>query len=388
MESIVDLLRFDPGQLPANAEKLRQDVREFLAVEMKQYSALKRAYTWDGADQAFSEKMGAKGWLGMTLPKEYGGAGLSNLERYVVAEETLFAGAPVGFHWIADRQSGPLIARIGTEKQKAELLPRICRGEICFSIGMSEPNSGSDLASLQAKAVRTDEGWLINGTKLWTTNAHIASYMIGLFRTDLDAKPKHAGLSQFIIDLKNTPGVTVRPIEDLTGRKHFNEVVFEDALVPHDALLGTENDGWQQVGSELAIERSGPERFLSCAVLLTELLKVLEQSGDQSAKREIGSILANLVTLRSMSLSVSAKLAQGDDVSLQAVIVKDLGAEFEQTLPGIVQKIVSIEPNLSDDAEPLAQVLALLTMLAPSFSLRGGTVEILRGIIAKRLGVS
>jgi alkylation response protein AidB-like acyl-CoA dehydrogenase len=371
MESIVDLLRFDPGQLPANAEKLRQDVREFLAVEMKQYSALKRAYTWDGADQAFSEKMGAKGWLGMTLPKEYGGAGLSNLERYVVAEETLFAGAPVGFHWIADRQSGPLIARIGTEKQKAELLPRICRGEICFSIGMSEPNSGSDLASLQAKAVRTDEGWLINGTKLWTTNAHIASYMIGLFRTDLDAKPKHAGLSQFIIDLKNTPGVTVRPIEDLTGRKHFNEVVFEDALVPHDALLGTENDGWQQVGSELAIERSGPERFLSCAVLFTELLKVLEQSGDQSAKREIGSILANLVTLRSMSLSVSAKLAQ-----------------FEQTLPGIVQKIVSIEPNLSDDAEPLAQVLALLTMLAPSFSLRGGTVEILRGIIAKRLGVS
>lgn len=388
MESIVDLLRFDPGQLPASAEKLRQDVRDFLAVEMKQYSALKRAYTWDGADQVFSEKMGAKGWLGMTLPKEYGGAGLSNLERYVVAEETLFAGAPVGFHWIADRQSGPLIARIGTEQQKAELLPRICRGEICFSIGMSEPNSGSDLASLQAKAVRTDEGWLINGTKLWTTNAHIASYMIGLFRTDLDAQPKHAGLSQFIIDLKNTPGVTVRPIEDLTGRKHFNEVVFEDALVSHDALLGIENDGWRQVGSELAIERSGPERFLSCAVLFTELLKVLEQSGDQSAKREVGIILGNLVTLRSMSLSVSAKLAQGHDVSLQAVIVKDLGAEFEQTLPGIVQKIVAIEPNLSDDAEPLAQVLALLTMLAPSFSLRGGTVEILRGIIAKRLGVS
>lgn len=388
MESIVDLLRFDPGQLPASAEKLRQDVREFLAVEMKQYSALKRAYTWDGADQVFSEKMGAKGWLGMTLPKEYGGAGLSNLERYVVAEETLFAGAPVGFHWIADRQSGPLIARIGTEQQKAELLPRICRGEICFSIGMSEPNSGSDLASLQAKAVRTDEGWLINGTKLWTTNAHIASYMIGLFRTDLDAQPKHAGLSQFIIDLKNTPGVTVRPIEDLTGRKHFNEVVFEDALVSHDALLGIENDGWRQVGSELAIERSGPERFLSCAVLFTELLKVLEQSGDQSAKREVGTILGNLVTLRSMSLSVSAKLAQGHDVSLQAVIVKDLGAEFEQTLPGIVQKIVAIEPNLSDAAEPLAQVLALLTMLAPSFSLRGGTVEILRGIIAKRLGVS
>ena len=97
--------------------------------------------------------------------------------------------------------------------------------------------------------------------------------MIGLFRTDLDAKPKHAGLSQFIIDLKNTPGVTVRPIEDLTGRKHFNEVVFEDALVPHDALLGTENDGWQQVGSELAIERSGPERFLSCAVLFTKGLR-------------------------------------------------------------------------------------------------------------------
>jgi len=385
--TIANQLEFMPGRLPPSAQAMRREVRAFLAEELAGVSPLRRSYTWDGADQEFSRKLGAKGWVGLTLPKAYGGAGLTNLERYVVAEEVLYAGAPVGYHWIADRQSGPLIARIGTEEQKQSILPRICCGEVCFAIGMSEPNAGSDLASLQTRAVRTEQGWLVNGTKLWSTNAHIADYMIGLFRTDAKAEPKHAGLSQFLIDLKQTSGITVRPIEDLTGRCHFNEVVFEDCLLPDDALLGVQGEGWRQVNEELALERSGPERFLSCMVLFTELLQALGDSREAGARRQIGRILADLVTLRNMSLSVSSKLAAGEDVSLQAVMVKDLGAEFEQTMPGLVQELVDIEPSLDEQAEPLAQVLANLTMLAPSFSLRGGTIEILRGIVAKRLSV-
>jgi len=385
MSALASRLSFPPAALPAAAETLRQELREFLAAELRDRSALERAQSWDGVDAGFSRRMGARVWLGLTLPRRYGGAGLSNLERYVVAEEVLFAGAPVGYHWIADRQSGPLIARVGTEAQKQALLPGICRGELCFAIGMSEPNAGSDLASLQARAERTSGGWRVNGTKLWSTNAHLAHYLIGLFRTDPRAEPRHAGLSQLLVDLNNTPGVSVRPITDLTGRRHFNEVVFEDALLPADALLGNEGQGWQQVTAELALERSGPERFMSCMVLFAELFRILDARGDAETRRQFGRVLATLMTLRDMSLSVSARLAAGEDVSLQAVMVKDLGAEFEQGLPVLVQELAGVEPSLDAHATPLAQVLATLTMLAPSFSLRGGTVEILRGIIARGL---
>ena len=330
--------------------------------------------------------MGAEGFIGLTLPKHYGGAGLSNIERYVVVEEALYAGAPVGFHWIADRQSAPLILKHGTEEQKQSILPGVCRGEIGACIGLSEPNAGSDLASLQASAVRSGDGWRLNGTKLWTTGAHVSDYMIGLFRTEPASESRHQGLTQFVIDLKNTAGISIRPIEDLAGHSHFNEVSFVDALVPSDAVLGTEGQGWKQAMEELSLERSGPERFLSCMVLFTELLDTLKEREEAEIVRGLGRILGDLITLRNMSISVTTMLNRGEDVSMQAAMVKDLGADFEQRLPAIVQQMVEIEPSLNERASPLAKVLANLTMIAPSFSLRGGTVEILRGIIAKGMG--
>lgn len=382
-------LEFMAAELPPHTEALRKKVRALLDREIPRYSAEFRSNSWNAVDAKFSQKMGQAGLLGITLPKAYGGAGLTNIERYVVSEEVLFAGAPVGFHWIADRQSGPLILRHGSEEQKGTILPGICRGEISFCIGMSEPNAGSDLAGIQSRAVKTSDGWRLNGTKLWSTAAHVANYMIGLFRTDPGAaiESKHAGLSQFVINLKQTKGVTVRPIKDLAGHQHFNEVIFEDAILPEDAILGTEGQGWKQAMEELSLERSGPERFLSCMLLFTELAQYVQGKDSVYVRKGLGRMLGDLITLRDMSIAVTTMLAKGENVSMQAAIVKDLGAEYEQRMPGIVQNLVEIEPSSGSEACSLARVLANLTMIAPSFSLRGGTVEILRGIIAKGLGV-
>lgn len=383
----IDTLRFPHYELPDTLEPLRREVRDFLATEMPAYNAVTRSNSWDGIDPEFSRKLGARGWLGMTLPKAYGGHERSALERYVVVEETLAAGAPVGYHWVADRQSGPMVVRLGTEAQKQKIIPAITRGEACFAIGMSEPNAGSDLASVKSRAEKVADGWLLNGTKIWTTNAHRANYMIALFRTDSSAASKHGGLSQFLIDMRETKGITPRPIRDLTGRRHFNEVSFIDVLLPADALLGQEGGGWKQVTAELAFERSGPERYLSCFVLLVELVKVLKGQTSAATLARIGAEIAWAVTLRNMSLSVAGMLSEGLDPGLQASVVKDLGCHFEQRLPGLAQELVALEPTLAGSGVDYQQVLGNLMQLAPSFSLRGGTLEILRGIIARSLGV-
>jgi alkylation response protein AidB-like acyl-CoA dehydrogenase len=329
--------------------------------------------------------MGARGWIGMIWPKKYGGRERSAIERYVLLEELLAAGAPVGAHWIADRQSGPALLRYGSEAQRERFLPAIARGECFFCIGMSEPNAGSDLASVRTRGVRTAEGWRINGQKIWTTHAHQAHMMIALVRTGSDGQKRHEGLSQFLIDLK-TPGLTIRPITDLVGDVHFNEVFFDEALVPHDMLLGKEGDGWHQCTSELSLERSGPERYLSSFQLFIELLRVAGDDPPEPVRGAIGRISAELWTLRQMSLSVAGQLATGKDPAVEAAIVKDLGNSFEQELPRVAQAIADAGIELEHN-HPFAQMLAFLVQTSPSFSLRGGTREILRGIIARGLGL-
>ncbi|MEQ8951784.1 acyl-CoA dehydrogenase family protein, partial [Parvibaculum sp.] len=271
--------RFDLCELPGETEGLREEIRAFLAEELKHVPKVTRAQTWSGSDTEFSRKMGAKGWIGMTWPKKYGGHERSFFERYVMLEEMLAAGAPVGAHWIGDRQSGPLLLRFGTEEQRQKILPRVAKGECYFCIGMSEPDSGSDLAATRTRADKVDGGYRVNGTKLWTSGAHTAHYMIALFRTDSAPEAKHSGLTQFLVDLKNTDGITIRPIKDLAGNAHFNEVVFEDAFVPDGMLVGTEGGGWGQVTAELAFERSGPERYLSSFMLMVEMIRELEKRG-------------------------------------------------------------------------------------------------------------
>ncbi|HCX69268.1 acyl-CoA dehydrogenase family protein [Parvibaculum sp.] len=378
--------RFDLCELPGETEGLRQEIRAFLAEELKQIPKVTRAQTWSGSDPEFSRKMGAKGWIGMTWPKQYGGHERSFFDRYVMLEEMLAAGAPVGAHWIGDRQSGPLLLRFGTEEQRQKILPRVAKGECYFCIGMSEPDSGSDLAATRTRAEKVDGGYRVNGTKLWTSGAHTAHYMIALFRTDFAAEAKHSGLTQFLVDLKNTDGITIRPIKDLAGNAHFNEVVFEDAFVPDNMLVGTEGSGWGQVTAELAFERSGPERYLSSFILMVEMIRELEKRGGEEGAREIGRLVAHLVTLRQMSLSVAGMLEKGENPALEASVVKDLGAIFEQDMPVRAHELLGIAPGIGTGND-YEDVLGYLTQTVPSFSLRGGTREILRGIIARGLGL-
>ncbi|QCG68125.1 acyl-CoA dehydrogenase family protein [Pseudomonas veronii] len=377
--------QFTYSKIPVEAERLRDEVRSFLTETLIDYSPALRAQSWMGFDGEFSRALGRKGWVGMALPRQYGGAEAGPFARYVIIEELLAAGAPVSAHWIADRQSGPLINKFGTEAQKDRYLPPICRGESYFCIGMSEPNSGSDLASIKTAATRDGDGWRLNGQKVWTTNAHHSHYMIALVRTGEKQAARHEGMSQFIVDL-SLPGITIRPIRDLAGGEHFNEVFFDNVLLDDGALIGTEGKGWDQVTAELAFERSGPERFLSSMALLKTLIDGIGKTPDALQSREIGRLGAKLATLRNMSLAVTAQLASGANPAWAASCVKDLGNLFEQEIPEVAQLLIDIEPRQQSGGDH-AQVLAYLTQMAPSFSLRGGTREILRGIIARGLGL-
>jgi alkylation response protein AidB-like acyl-CoA dehydrogenase len=377
--------RFQLATLPPEAESLRRDIRTFLAEELGALPAEKKAQSWSGFNPDFSRKLGAKGFIGLTWPKKYGGHERTALERYVISEEVLAAGAPVAAHWVADRQSGPLLLKFGTEEQRQRVLPGIARGETYFAIGMSEPDSGSDLASVRVRAVRTNDGWRVNGTKLWSSSAHRAHYMIALFRTGEGVEQRQMGLSQFLVDMK-TPGIKVRPIADLTGHEHFNEVVFDNTLLPAEAIIGAEGQGWAQVTAELAYERSGPERFLSSMMLLKHLIAAAGPNPSERVAIALGSLTARLHALRRLSLSVATQLQAGANPALEAALVKDIGAVFEQDIPQVAHDLFGLEPSASAD-DALRRVQGYLTQVSPSFSLRGGTREILRGIIARGLGL-
>lgn len=377
--------RFDPFTLPAEAEALRGEVRAFLAEALAEISPSERALSWSGANPAFSRKVGTKGWIGMTWPKVYGGGERSSFERFVVLEEMLAAGAPVGAHWVADRQSGPMLLRYGTEAQRREILPRIVKGECFFCIGMSEPDSGSDLASVRTKAQRVDGGYRVTGRKLWTSYAHAAHMMIGLFRTHSDPENRHAGLSQFLVDLKS-PGITIRPIRNLAGEGHFNEVIFDDVFLAEDLRIGQEGDGWKQVTAELAFERSGPDRFMSSYRLIVALLDEVGAGASDEEAETLGRLVASLGTFRQMSVALAGMLNSGLDPSLEASVLKDIGTSFEQAVPQIAYTLRPPGPAGTTNSD-YREVLETVVQAAPSFSLRGGTREIMRGMIARGLGL-
>lgn len=372
----------EPLSWPDQSADLRRQVRDIVARHVHPANPADRTNCWAVADPQFSRVLGEAGLLGMTWPKEYGGHERSPLERYIVLEELLAAGAPVGAHWIAERQTGTLLLRYGHEEERRRWVPGMARGEIYACIGLSEPNAGSDLAAVRTTARRDGDEWVIDGQKVWTTNAHNAHVMIALVRSE-EGSERNAGLSQFIIPM-DAPGLTVRPIYDLTGGHDFNEVFFDGVRLPATALLGVEGQGWKQATAELSLERSGPERYLSCLTLLSELIRAVGPSPSDSVRALIGHLVSETWTLRLMSASVAAQIAQGIDPALEATIVKDLGNSFEQAMPALIQ--AAVETDLSSDAA-LPIMLGHLLQVSPSFSLRGGTREILKGIIARGLGL-
>lgn len=377
-------LALQAERLPAAAARLRSELRAFLAEDRAVYQWTPCVDAWlSSPDPGFSRRIGARGWLGMSLPADYGGSGAGALARFVMVEELLAAGAPVACHWIADRQVAPAVLRLGSESQKQRYLPLIARGECFFAVGMSEPDAGSDLAAVRTRATRTDRGWRLDGTKLWTSGAHFAHAMIVLARTDPPDGDRHSGLSQFIVDVPH-PRVTVRPIASLGGEHHFNEVHFDSAVVAPEAMLGTRGQGWNQVTAELAFERSGPERLLSTMPLLRAWAESMrrEATRDLAAEQALGRLVARAWALRQMSLGVAASLAAGVRPDVEAALIKDLGSQFESEVTLGVRRHLGDSPD-----KRLARMLHDAILHGPNFTLRGGTNEILRSVVVKGMGI-
>jgi alkylation response protein AidB-like acyl-CoA dehydrogenase len=375
------VLRFAPSELNDAELELQAEARSFLAAELPRGSFDPGLGMAAARDQAFSRLLGARGWLGMALPRRYGGAERGVVERFIVVEELLRWGAPVRYHWVADRQTGPLILRYGSESQRERFLPAICRGEVSFSIGMSEPEAGSDLAAVQTRAERADGGWRVSGTKLWTGGAHENDWFVVLCRTS-DEDDRHRGLTQMIVDL-HAPGLTVRPIAYLDGAEFFNEVVLEEVFVPDELVLGDVGGGWAQNTSELALERAGPERWLSTYLVVEQYLRE-HRTIDLRAEAALGEAVAGWWAIRMLSLSVARLLDAGEAPAAESALVKELGTRFEQDVLDAVWRLVPDDPDPA--AESLFErLLASAILGAPSFTIRGGTNEILRSVAARAL---
>ena len=380
-----DALRANDAELA----ELRSAIRAFLATDRDRHGWLPAVDCWLSRwDADFSVRLADAGFVGLTIPTEYGGRGLGYLHRYVVTEELLALGAPVGAHWIADRQVAPALLSYGTEAQRRRLLPRIAEGRLYSAIGMSEHGAGSDLAAVQTRATRVDDRWHLSGTKVWTSGAHLAHQIVVLARTSpLDPDHRHAGFSQFIVPT-DAPGVTVSPILLMNGEHHFNEVLFDAVALTDDDVLGDVGDGWHQVTAELGFERSGPERILSTATLLFDVVRTLGRMGDTngSAAVPVGDLIARMCSLRQLSISVARALTDGRDAASRAALVKDLGTRFEQDSVEVTADLLDHVEAGSPDAARLRGLLDTARVHSPLFTLRGGTNEVLRGVVAKNLG--
>ena len=369
---------------------LRARLREFLTADRDEFGWRPSVDAWLSKwDEGFSARLGDAGFLGLTIPPEYGGQGLGHLHRYVVTEELLATGAPVAAHWIADRQVGPGLMSYGTEEQRQRILPRIAAGRYFSAIGMSEPQAGSDLAAAATKATQTDGGWVLSGTKVWTSGAHLSHQIVVLVRTSpLDPQRRHAGFSQFIVPT-DSPGIDISPIVLMSGEHHFNEVTFNEVFIDDTNLLGKEGDGWRQVTAELSFERSGPERILSTAPMLTALVRLMAEQPevDKHATAALGDLLARLISLRQLSVSVARALADGQSPVNEAALVKDLGTRFEQDSVELAADLLSFVTAETSGRAEVATLIEIAGLHAPMFTLRGGTNEVLRGMVAKGMGL-
>ena len=374
-----------PAELTASELELRAQVREFLA-ETLPWGTFEPGLGMSAeVNPGFSAALAERGWIGMAVPARYGGHDATAVDRFVVVEELLRWGAPVGHHWVADRQIAQVLLRYGTEEQKQFLLPRICRGELCFCIGMSEPDAGSDLASVRTRGVRDTDGWRVSGVKVWTSNAMRADFMIALCRTG-DGE-RHAGLSRFLIDMRS-PGVSVQPIPFLNGSTdHFAEVVLDDVLVPHDRVVGEIGQGWAQNADELAFERSGPDRWISTFLLVQEFLREHpELAATTAGSRLIGELAAEYWVLRRLSLTVARAIDAGETPAAEAALIKEMGTRFEQDVVRALRELLDRELVYDPDrSSSFERLLRRATLDAPSFTIRGGTTEVLRSVAAKGL---
>ncbi|RJQ82698.1 acyl-CoA dehydrogenase family protein [Amycolatopsis panacis] len=364
----------------ADLAQVRARVRAFTGECLAAGDFVPRCDAWvSGFDLAFSKALGEQGLVGVTWPAEFGGAGMSSTARLVITEELLRVGAPVAAHWIGERQIGPSILRFGSRELQAEFLPAIMASDVSFCLGMSETEAGSDLAAVRTTARRDGSGWRITGAKVWTTNAHHATHAYVLARTSR-GELKHEGLTEFIVDLK-APGVTVRPILDLAGEHHFNEMLFDEVAVPDRWVIGEVGEGWAQVTGQLSFERGGSERFLSTYPLLAETLGHAHRCGDRATIEQVGALAARVTALRSLAWDIAVSIDNGVAPVADAAKLKYLGPAFERDVLTTARYALDVG-GPSDDGT-LERLIAEAQVAVPGMSIRGGVSEVLLTLVAR-----
>ncbi len=374
-------------------EKLRQDVRNFLEGEIKQGLWKPTCDAWIMSyDPAFTKRVAAKGWIGLTWPKELGGGGRSFIDRLVVTEEMLRYGAPAACHWFADRQIGGALVHYGTPEQKKEFLPIVLRGEAYVGLGMSEPEAGSDLASLQTKATADGDNFIIDGQKTWTSGGSHMNYIYLVARTD-PTVVKHKGISEFFFSAK-LPGVTVRPIVDMTGGVHFNEVFFDGVKVPKIALIGKINNGWYQILNQLDYERSGMERLMGNYVLFEALVKYCKEtmrdgkplSQDPIIRAKLAQLRIDYEIGRLHMYKVGMTMEEGKAPNLESSMSKVYSTAFEQRLAGAAIEIAGLYGQLHPESKwvPMSGLAYHSYLSSKGYSLQAGASEVLKNVIATR----
>jgi alkylation response protein AidB-like acyl-CoA dehydrogenase len=370
-------------------EAFRAEVRAFLQAELRDRPAGDGRQNWDFYT-SFIKKLAAKGWLTLAWPKEWGGLGASHMTQLVYNEEVAYHDAPA-FYMGADRV-GPTIMLYGTDEQKQRFLPPIVRGEAVWCQGFSEPEAGSDLASLQTSATQDGDDFVVNGSKIWTSYAHAAEWMILLARTDQDA-PKHKGISFFLLDMK-TPGVSVRPLVDILNRHQFNQVFFDNVRVPRDCLLGELNRGWYVATATLDFERSGIARVIGSYRTYEQLVRYARETVRQGrsllALPQVRHALAELKIEFEVGKLLSYRVAYMQSKQIvpnyEASVSKMYGSELAQRLANAGMRVLGLGGQLGPDAPqaPLRGAIESLYLNAAGLTVAAGTSEIQRNIIAGR----
>ncbi len=380
--------KFSPEQ-----EAFRKEVSDFLKEEIRDGAFQPMCDGWiQGYSPEFTGKMAARGWIGLSWPREYGGQGRSETDRLILTEELLRCGAPAACHWFADRQIGRSIIAHGTEEQKQELLPLILKGEAYIGLGMSEPEAGSDLASLQTRAVEDGDDYIIDGQKMWTSCARFMTHVYLVARTDPDA-PKHRGISEFVIDA-SLPGISVRPTIDITGSEAWGEVFYDGVRVPKRHLIGEKNRGFYQILNQLDYERAGLERLMGNYPLFEAIIgftRETERKGvplckdplirDKLARLQVEFEMGRLLTYR-----VVLVMEQGRAPNVEAAMAKAYCTTFEQRLASVATEMLGLYGQLVAESKwaPILGMAPHSYLGSKGYSLQAGTTEVLKNIVATR----
>jgi alkylation response protein AidB-like acyl-CoA dehydrogenase len=374
-------------------EAFRQEVRNFLEEELRKGSYTPSCDAWiQGYSPEFTKKVAEKGWIGLTWPEEYGGQGRSNIDRLILTEEMLRYGAPTACHWFGDRQIGRSIIAFGTEEQKKELLPKILRGEAYVGLGMSEPEAGSDLASLKTRAVEDGDDYIIDGQKMWTSCAGFMNYIYLVARTDPDA-PKHRGISEFIIRA-DLPGITIQPTIDITGSEAWGEVFYDGVRVPKSGLIGEKNRGFYQILNQLDYERAGLERLMGNYPLFDAIIQFTKEtrhngkllSQDTLIRQKLAQLQIEFDVGRLLTYRVVLVMDEGRAPNVEAAMAKAYCTTFEQRLASVATEILGLYGQLLAESKwaPVLGMAPHSFLGSKGYSLQAGTTEVLKNIVATR----